>query len=200
MHIDLTVDPNIWWYLSRAAAIVGWFMLTASVLWGIVLATDLFPKKRKAAWLLDLHRALAGLTFFFVAAHLGMLTLDSHAHIGLRAMTIPFATTWRPTAVTLGVAGAYLLIAIELTALARKHLSKIWWRDIHFASYLVFWSVSIHSALAGTDASRPLYTIPSVVVLAATVFAVTYRILSRDLPKRRPARAAKQAAAAVRSV
>ena len=192
MHISVSMDPALWWYLSRASAIVGWFMLTASVLWGIVLATDLFPKQRKAAWLLAMHRWLAGLTFFFVAGHLATLAADSHSHFGLRAMTIPFASEWRPTAITLGIAGLYLLIAVQLTALAKKRLSKKWWRDIHFASYAVFWSVSVHSALAGTDASRALYTIPSVIVLAATVFAVSYRILSRDLPKRRPARAAKQ--------
>ena len=59
-------DPHIWWYLSRAAGIVAWLMLTASVLWGIVLATDLFPKWRHVPTLLAMHRWLAGLTFFFI--------------------------------------------------------------------------------------------------------------------------------------
>ena len=37
------VNPQLWWYLSRSAGIVAWVMLTGSVLWGIVLASDLFP-------------------------------------------------------------------------------------------------------------------------------------------------------------
>jgi hypothetical protein len=56
------MTPETWWFLSRASGIVAWLMLTASVLWGIVLATDLFPKWRRRAWLTDLHRWLAGLT------------------------------------------------------------------------------------------------------------------------------------------
>jgi len=185
-------NPHIWWYLSRASGIVAWLMLTASVLWGIVLATDLFPSWRRAAWLLGMHRWLAGLTFFFIVGHLVTLLFDSYAPFGLRDLLVPFASTWRPTAIAVGVVALWLLIAVELTALAMKRLSKKWWRDVHIASYVVFWSVSIHAALAGTDTSKTLYTVTAIVALAAVVFAASYRALSRDLPKRRPARAPRR--------
>ena len=54
------MNPQIWWYLTRASGIVAWLMLTASVIWGIVLATKAFPEHRRPAWLLDLHRWLGG--------------------------------------------------------------------------------------------------------------------------------------------
>jgi len=189
------LNPHIWWYLSRAAGIVAWLMLTASVLWGVVLATDLFPKWRRPAWILDMHRWLAGLTFFFVAGHLVTLLFDSYAHFVPQDFVIPYASTWRPTAIAVGVVALWLLVAVEVTALAMKKLSKTWWRDIHIASYFVFWAVSIHAALAGTDTSKTLYTVTAIVALAAVAFAASYRALSRDLPKRRPARARKAAAA-----
>jgi DMSO/TMAO reductase YedYZ heme-binding membrane subunit len=91
-----------------------------------------------------------------------------------------------------GVVALWLLIAVEVTALAMKRLSKKWWRDVHIASYGVFWAVSIHGALAGTDASQALYTVTAIAALAAVVFAASYRTLSRDLPKRRPARARRR--------
>jgi len=87
----------------------------------------------------------------------------------------------------------YLLIAVELTALAMKHVSKRWWRDVHILSYAVFWGVSIHAALAGTDASRPLYLVTTVAALAAVVFAASYRALSHHLPRRRAAGGAGRA-------
>jgi DMSO/TMAO reductase YedYZ heme-binding membrane subunit len=161
-------------------------MLTASVLWGVVLTTDLFPRRRRAAWLLDMHRGLAGLTIVFVAGHLGALLADRYAHVGVLDLVVPFASAWRPTALAVGVVAVWLLVGVEATALAAKRLSKKWWRDIHLASYGVFWAVSIHGALAGTDASRPLYTVTSIAALAAIVFAASYRILTRELPKRRP--------------
>jgi len=188
-------DPHIWWYLSRSAGIVAWVMLTASVLWGIVLATDLFPKWRRNARLLEMHRWLAGLTFFFVAGHLVTLLFDSYAKFRLLDLVAPYAGTWRPTAIAVGVVGLWLLIAVEVTALAMKKLSKRWWRSVHIASYFVFWAVSIHAALAGTDTSKPLYTVTAIVALAAVVFAASYRALSHDLPKRRTARAQRRPSA-----
>ncbi len=189
------MNPHIWWYLSRSAGIVAWIMLTASVLWGIVLATDLFPKWRDNARLLAMHRWLAGLTFFFVAGHLVTLLFDSYAKFGPLDFVVPFAGTWRPTAIAVGVVALWLLVAVEVTALAMKKVSRKWWRSVHIASYFVFWAVSIHAALAGTDASKPLYTATAIVALAAVVFATSYRVLSHDLPKRKPARAARRPSA-----
>lgn len=187
------MNPHIWWYLSRSSGIVAWLMLTASVLWGIVLATDLFPKWRRSASLLAMHRWLAGLTFFFIAGHLVTLLFDSYAHFGLRELLLPYAGTWRPTAIALGIVALWLLVAVELTALAMKKLSRKWWRDVHIASYMVFWAVSVHGALAGTDTSKVLYSLTAIVALAAVVFAASYRVLSHDLPKRRPPRARTRA-------
>lgn len=186
------MNPHIWWYLSRASGMVAWLTLSASVLWGIVLTTDLFPRRRRAVWLLDMHRWLAGLTIVFISVHLATLVADGSVQFGLRELVVPFASKWRPTAIALGVVAVWLLVAVELTALAMKRLSKKWWRAVHIASYGVFWLVSIHGALAGTDASRALYTVPSIAALAAIVFAVCYRILTRDLPKRRPTGARKR--------
>jgi sulfoxide reductase heme-binding subunit YedZ len=168
--------------------------LTASVLWGIVLATDLFPRRRRPAWLLDLHRWLAGLTLFFLAGHLGTLLADRHAKFGFMDVAVPFSSTWRPTAIAVGIFAAWLLVAVEMTALAMKRLSKKWWRDVHVASYWVFWGTCIHAALAGTDASKTIYTVTSLVAVAMVVFAASYRILSRDLPKRGPRRAEQRPA------
>jgi methionine sulfoxide reductase heme-binding subunit len=186
------VSTHIWWFLSRSSGIVAWLMLTASVLWGIVLATDLFPKWRKTTWLLDMHRWLAGLTFFFIAGHLGTLLFDKYTHFGVGDFLVPFASSWRPTAIALGVIGLWLLVAIQVTALATQRLSKKAWRIIHIASYGVFWAVSVHAALAGTDTSKTLYVVTAIVALAAVVFAASYRALSHHLPKRRRPQAGRR--------
>jgi methionine sulfoxide reductase heme-binding subunit len=182
-------NPHLWWYIARSAGIVAWLMLTASVLWGIVLASDLFPRRRRPAWLLDLHRWLGGLTVLFVAGHLAALVADGSVRFGPRELLVPFASTWRPSAVAAGIVALYLLVGVEVTALAMKRLPANWWRGIHIASYAVFWAVSVHGALAGTDASKALYSVTSLVAIAALVFAAAYRTLTRELPKRRPARA-----------
>ena len=117
---ELRMNPQTWWYLSRSFAIVAWLMLTASVLLGVVLSTDLFPKWRRPAWLLAMHRWLAALTFFFLAGHLGALLADKQVHFGALDLAVPFHSTWRPTAVACGVVAAWLLLAVAVTAIATR--------------------------------------------------------------------------------
>ncbi len=176
------------WFLIRASGIVAWLMLTASVLWGIVLATDLFPRWRRGAWLADMHRWLAGLTAFFLGGHLVTLLADRHMDFGVLDVLVPYASSWRPTAIAAGVVALWLFLAVEITALAAKRLPGTWWRGIHILGYWVFWLTTIHAAFAGTDASRPVYVVSALAAVALVVFAGSYRILTRDLPKRRRSR------------
>ena len=181
------MNPHIWWYLSRASGIVAYLMLTATVLWGIALSARLFAARR-SAWLRDLHRWLGGLTAAFLAAHLATLVADGSVHFGLVELFVPFAAEWNPAAVALGVVACWLIVAVQATSLAVKHLPKRWWRGIHLASYAAFWLTALHGILAGTDSSRPLYAITSAVAIAAVVMASAYRIVTRDRVARRPAR------------
>jgi DMSO/TMAO reductase YedYZ heme-binding membrane subunit len=76
-----------------------------------------------------------------------------------------------------------------------KRFSKRWWRDVHIAGYWVFWGTCIHAALAGTDTSKTLYTVTSLVAVAMVVFAASYRVLTHDMPKRGPRRGTARPAA-----
>jgi len=177
------MSPEIWWYVSRASGIVAWLLLTATVIWGIVLADGLL--KRRAVWLLDMHRWLGGLTVAFLGVHLVSLLADSYVQFGPLDILVPFASQWRPAAVALGIIAFWLVIAVALTSVAVKRLPRRWWRGVHLASYATFWLTTIHGALAGTDASRPLYVTTASVVLMAVVIAVSQRILTTHLRRRR---------------
>ena len=50
-----------------------------------------------------------------------------------------------------GVVAVYLLLAVELTSLARARLSKRVWRRVHTASFVLFVMATIHGLSAGTD-------------------------------------------------
>jgi DMSO/TMAO reductase YedYZ heme-binding membrane subunit len=173
------MNPQVWWYVARASGIVAWLLLTASVMWGILLAGDAFRTTRRPAWLLDLHRWLGGLTVAFVAAHLAALVADDYVHLGVAALTIPMASPWRPGAVALGVVALWTLLAVELTSLARRHLPRRVWRSIHLASYLTFALSSLHATFAGTDSSNRLYVATTTAATVAVVWAAVHRLTSR---------------------
>jgi DMSO/TMAO reductase YedYZ heme-binding membrane subunit len=157
-------------------------MLTASVIWGVILSTKAFPEQRRPAWLLDLHRWLGGLTVSFVAIHLIALVADSYVHFTLIDLAVPFASDWKPGAVALGVIATWLLVAVELTSLAMRRLPKRIWRAIHLSSYAVFWLTSIHAALAGTDRAQRLYQVTAAASIIAVAWALMYRLANRQAP------------------
>lgn len=187
------MNPQVWWYLARSSGIVAWAMLTASVIWGIVLSTKAFPAHRRPAWLLAMHRWLAGLTVAFVAIHVAALVADSYVSFGLADVTVPFASDWQPGAVALGVLAMWLLVAVELTSLAMQRLTRKVWRGVHLTSYVTFWLTSFHAALAGTDASSRIYQVGAAASIIAVVWALAYRIAHRRAV-RRASRTAQRAA------
>ncbi|MDH5237358.1 MAG: ferric reductase-like transmembrane domain-containing protein, partial [Acidimicrobiia bacterium] len=160
------MSPQIWWYVARAAGVIAWLLLTASVLWGILLPAKVVDRLRPA-WILDLHRWLAGLTVGFVVVHLGALVADTYIHFDLVDLAIPFVADWKPIPVALGVLATWLLVIVELTSLAMKRLPRRTWHRIHLASYLTFFLASLHGTLAGTDAANPLYQVTSILAVVA---------------------------------
>ena len=172
------MNPQIWWHLARASGIVGWLLLTASVIWGILTPAKLSDRQRPA-WFLDLHRWLAGLTIGFVAIHLVALMADSYIEFSFIDLFVPFASDWKPFPVALGVLATWLLVIVQATSLAMKRLPRSVWRKIHLTSYLAFFLTSLHGTLAGTDATNLLYQGASIAALAAVIFTTLYRIMTR---------------------
>jgi len=181
------MNPQIWWYLARASGITAWLFLTASVLWGLLLSTDLFARRRRPAWLLDLHRGLGAFTIGFVAIHIAALVADNYVHFDVISVLVPFASEWKPWQVALGVIAFWALVLVELTSLAMKRLPKRLWRAIHMTSYVTFLLTSLHGTFAGTDATHVLYVATTVITTLALVFALAYRIIARRPRHRTPA-------------
>ena len=110
------------WYVARAAGIVAWALLAASVLWGLAMTTRALGPKPKRPWLLDLHRFLGGLALVFTAIHVVAIMGDSYVHFGLAEALVPLASKWHPIPVAFGIVGIYLLAAVEFTSLLRSRI------------------------------------------------------------------------------
>lgn len=179
------MNPHVWWYLARASGIVAALLVTVAVVWGLLLSTRVLRGAPRPAWLLDLHRMLGGLSVAFVVVHLVALVADSNEHFGAADVLVPFASGWRPAAVAFGVLAMYLLIAVELTSLAMRRLPRKWWHGVHLSSYVCFWFVVLHGALAGTDAANPLYRWGSLVAVVAVAGLTLYRVVVGRRARRR---------------
>lgn len=167
---------QMWWYSARAGGIVAWMLLSASVVWGLLLSTKLLGRRPRPAWLLDLHRFLGGLSVVFTAVHVGALVADSYVEFGPTEVLVPFASSWRPSAVAWGVIGLYLLVAVELTSLLRRRLPRRLWRATHLLSFPLFGLSTVHALTAGTDVSATAWRL----VMAALGSAVIGLVAARQ--------------------
>ena len=167
---------QLWWYSARAGGLVAWALLTASVLWGLVLSAKLRPPRVRPAWTLDLHRYLGGLATIFVAVHVSSIILDSYTHFGLADVLVPFASQWHPVAVAWGIVGLYLLLAVELTSLARRSLPNRLWRRAHFLAFPLWAMSTIHFATAGSDATTALARVAMIGATAGVCALTAVRV------------------------
>jgi DMSO/TMAO reductase YedYZ heme-binding membrane subunit len=145
------MNSKLWWYAARSNGLVAWALLAASVLWGLALSTKVFRKHPRPAWLLDLHRFLGAAALVFTVVHVSTIMADTYVHFGIVEVLVPFTGSWHPAAVAWGIAGLYLLAAIELTSLLRRRLPKRLWRTTHYASFPLFALTTVHALWAGTD-------------------------------------------------
>lgn len=181
------MNPQLWWYLARSSGLVAWALLTASMVWGLLLSTRLLQHGPTPKWLLDLHRHLGGLALAFTALHLATLWADSFIQFSVADLLIPFATDWKPGPVALGILSLYLLVAVEATSLAMKRLPRVWWRRVHLTSYPLFWIATLHGITAGTDANHPAYWAANTLAAATVVFLTLYRALAGRRARNSPA-------------
>ena len=149
--------------------------LVASLIWGVLLATRVLRPHDRPAWLLDLHRALGGLAVVATGLHLVSLVADSYITFGVMDLMVPFASQWKPGAVALGVIGAYLIVAIQVTSMAMRRLPRSAWRAVHLTSYALVWVVSLHAGLAGSDVKNRVYQFVALVLTLGAVTATTTR-------------------------
>jgi predicted ferric reductase len=172
------MNPQTWWYLARATGYVAWALLAVSVITGLLLSTRLTKRRPTPAWVLDMHRFLAGTAVAFTGLHIAGLVADNYVDFGAADVLVPFASDWRTGAVALGVIAMYLLAAVEVSSLLMRRLPRRLWRGIHLSSYIAFWAATFHLITAGTDAGHPASKIATAIVIAVVVFLTLVRALT----------------------
>jgi hypothetical protein len=178
------------WYSARAGGLVAWGLLVGSMVWGLLMSTKLARKMARPNWMLDLHRFLGGAAVVFTGIHVASIMLDSYVHFGWAEVLVPLASSWHPVAVAWGIAAFYCLLAVEVTSLLRKKLSKRLWRATHYLSFPLFASATVHAMTAGTD-RRNLLVLTAVLVCTTLVLLLTFVRVNQpqeDKPARIPVR------------
>jgi DMSO/TMAO reductase YedYZ heme-binding membrane subunit len=177
------VNDQLFWFVARAGGIVTWVLVAASVLWGLALSTKALGRSPRPNWILDLHRFLGGAAVVFCAVHVGSIMLDSYVGFGPVEVLVPLTGDWNPGAVAWGIIAMYLVVAVEITSLLRRRLSKRAWRLTHFLSFPLFVMGTVHTLTAGTDASNPIFLGVVWTATAAVAALTTLRVAQSSRPR-----------------
>jgi DMSO/TMAO reductase YedYZ heme-binding membrane subunit len=173
-------NNHIWWYVARSGGIVAWVLLAISMFWGLALSSRFLGKRPKPNWMLDLHRFVGGLATIFTVVHVVGLMLDTYINFSFANVLVPFNGTYHPVAVAWGIIAMYFLLAVEITSLLRKKLSKRAWRLTHFLSFPLFALATFHLLWVGSDRTTPAMRVAVMVGVVAVCSAATMRVVQAD--------------------
>jgi predicted ferric reductase len=181
-------DLRVFWYLSRASAILAYLFLWLSMTWGLLMTTRLvkiwpgFPSSN------NLHKFFALFGLGLGVLHGLLLLGDKFMNFKLVQLLLPFAnTTYRPTWVGFGQISLYLWGLIVLSFYLRKKIGQKTWRWLHVLTFFTYGLVLLHGITSGSDSGTPLMKVIYWSSAIVIVFLLTYRLLAKPAPKNQPA-------------
>ena len=176
---------TVLWYASRATGVVALLLMTAVLLLGLLVTRQgRLPGLPRFA-VTGLHRNLSLVAVVFVVLHVLTAVADSYVHIPLISAVVPLASSYERLALGLGAASLDIMIAVIVTSLLRRHLSRRLWRAVHLLAY-VSWPVAwLHSITSSTDLRHGWLFLTAVGCALLVVIAVIWRLsaASRDVPR-----------------
>ena len=179
MH--LTSSP-VDWYAARAAGVVAYVLLTIVVSFGLTMSS----RRRLERWprfaLEEVHRFGGILVGTFIAIHVVTIAIDSYLRFSLPAILVPFASSYRPLWVALGIVAAELLLALAITNRFRDRLPYARWRAFHYANFAVWTAATVHGLASGTDRSS-VWLMPLTAVCAGVVVTLTAQRVRLSAPR-----------------
>lgn len=143
------------WLAIRASGITAWGLLTAVILWGILLRTRVLGRFAAPMKLLDLHRWIGAIALTFLVAHLGLLLVDPSIHFTFAQLLIPGIAPWEPVAVAFGTLALWAMIPVSVLGRMKVRLGRVgnaWFKRAHYVAYAAWPLATAHYVLAGTDA------------------------------------------------
>jgi len=184
-------NVSFWWLTARASGVVGYILITASMVAGVFLHSRLMQRMASPVARMEWHKVLAMLGLALVALHGVALYMDSFISFSWFNLLVPMPGPYRALWVGFGIVAMWLMILVSVTAGMRKHFKAKTWKGIHFASYAVFFSVTIHGLMSGTDSALPWMLGIYIASTALVVGVASRRFLSgpnAPLKRRRAAR------------
>lgn len=172
---------SLTWAVARAAGFAAFLASAGAILLGVRRPARL-PVGGLPARVYALHRALGITAILAVAVHIFALQFDSFVRFSwLQLLALPWTSSYRPLAVTLGFLAMVSLLLTASSAALRRRLPG--WRTVHLLSYVTFGLSIVHGLLAGSDSGSLTAILIYGSALVAVGLTVLRKLLTRPSPR-----------------
>lgn len=143
------------WYLTRAAGIISYLLLSLSVISGLYLQIRQQRSLRPGIWAF-FHQPLGNWALYTGLFHGLILLYDRYVTFRWYELFVPFVSHYRTISLGLGILAMYGLVATIAATELRSRIGMNIWRKIHVLSPLAYVLATFHGLYLGTD-SGSLY-------------------------------------------
>ena len=175
---------QIWWYVTRASGLTGYFLIWLSMVWGFAIPTKILQPAVEGTFAYDFHEHLSLMGLGFIVLHVVVLMFDHYLPFNIIQILVPFVDTYRPLWVGLGIISFYILLLVTFTFYLRQQIGSKTFRSIHLFSLLGYYGTTLHGLFAGTDSALPitmvLYAGTFLVVMFMTVYWLCMRFFGQE--------------------
>ncbi len=175
------------WYMSRSAGIISYVLLWGSVAWGLVVSTKILDGAVRRPSAFAWHEQLSLAALAVGAFHAVVLMGDRFISFSWKDILIPFAASYEPVAVGLGIVGFYVAALVTGSFYVRNRIGARTWRKLHYMTFVVYILVTLHGFAIGSDTQSLLMKLVYLGSMSVILFLVYYRLLTAGAdPVRRP--------------
>lgn len=173
----MAANTPVFWFVSRAAGVVGYLFLWASTIWGILMSSKALKDLVSGPLAFTLHNVTAWLALGFSAMHAWALLGDRVVSFSPVGILLPFAASYEPALTGLGTLSLYVGLLVSLSFYVSKQIGYRAWRLLHVLSYLMFVGVTLHGMILGTDSNTLLMQVIYLLACGSVLFLTLFRIL-----------------------
>jgi sulfoxide reductase heme-binding subunit YedZ len=168
---------QFWWYLTRAAGLMGYFLIWLSTAWGLVVSSKILDPIMDRGFTYDFHEHLSWLGLAFISVHVIVLMADKYLPYTIWQVLIPFLSPYRPLWVGIGVIAFYLSLLVTITFYLKAKIGMSAFRKIHYLSLVSYVGATLHGLYAGTDSVLPIANLLYKGTFLVTLFLIVYWII-----------------------
>jgi predicted ferric reductase len=176
-------STQIWWYVTRASGLTGYFLLWLSMVWGFAIPTGMVRPLLENVFTYEFHEHLSLLGLGFVLVHIVVLLFDKYLPFSILQLLIPFTDMYRPFWVGLGIISLYILLLVTFTFYLRQRIGSKAFRSIHVLSLVSYLGTTLHGFFAGTDSALPITMLIYAGTFLVVVFLTVYWLIMRRFGK-----------------